>query len=225
MPALRDEARARSFSDFGQRIARCIAHTGVPQVPASEVADLALRFVEPPNEPDALLVRICIAAAAAWRELLLVDASACCARSSAPRALASRPTVGPRSSQGSRASAQAAERAPWCLRFVRRPWVRECGGRRRRPAARRRTASARCRVKRLTCASRARHTEWQGRSPLFERSHGLICDPCSGDVTRCPLRPRSTTGRDSQPKYLGVKVYGGGYVEPGNIIIRQRGQK
>ena len=32
-------------------------------------------------------------------------------------------------------------------------------------------------------------------------------------------------GRDSQPKYLGVKRYGGQYVESGEIIIRQRGQK
>lgn len=32
-------------------------------------------------------------------------------------------------------------------------------------------------------------------------------------------------GRDSQPKYLGVKKYGGHFVEPGNIILRQRGQK
>ena len=30
-------------------------------------------------------------------------------------------------------------------------------------------------------------------------------------------------GRDSNPKYLGVKVYGGQTVEAGNIIIRQRG--
>lgn len=30
-------------------------------------------------------------------------------------------------------------------------------------------------------------------------------------------------GRDSNPKYLGVKVYGGEHVIPGNIIIRQRG--
>jgi len=30
-------------------------------------------------------------------------------------------------------------------------------------------------------------------------------------------------GRDSNPKYLGVKVYGGQAVEAGNIIIRQRG--
>ena len=30
-------------------------------------------------------------------------------------------------------------------------------------------------------------------------------------------------GRDSNPKYLGVKKYGGQVVEPGNIIIRQRG--
>ena len=30
-------------------------------------------------------------------------------------------------------------------------------------------------------------------------------------------------GRDSNPKYLGVKVFGGGQVLPGNIIVRQRG--
>ncbi len=30
-------------------------------------------------------------------------------------------------------------------------------------------------------------------------------------------------GRDSNPKYLGVKVYGGQAIEAGNIIIRQRG--
>jgi len=33
----------------------------------------------------------------------------------------------------------------------------------------------------------------------------------------------SRNGRDSNPKYLGVKVYGGQTVEAGNIIIRQRG--
>lgn len=30
-------------------------------------------------------------------------------------------------------------------------------------------------------------------------------------------------GRDSNPKFLGVKCYGGEQVVPGNIIIRQRG--
>lgn len=30
-------------------------------------------------------------------------------------------------------------------------------------------------------------------------------------------------GRDSNPKMLGVKKYGGQLVEPGNIILRQRG--
>ena len=30
-------------------------------------------------------------------------------------------------------------------------------------------------------------------------------------------------GRDSNPKYLGVKCFGGEAVIPGNIIIRQRG--
>lgn len=32
-------------------------------------------------------------------------------------------------------------------------------------------------------------------------------------------------GRDSQPKFLGLKLYGGQWIEPGNIILRQRGQK
>ncbi|NLM01547.1 MAG: 50S ribosomal protein L27 [Treponema sp.] len=32
-------------------------------------------------------------------------------------------------------------------------------------------------------------------------------------------------GRDSNPKYLGVKVYGGEYVTAGSILVRQRGTK
>jgi large subunit ribosomal protein L27 len=32
-------------------------------------------------------------------------------------------------------------------------------------------------------------------------------------------------GRDSRPKYLGVKRYGGQLVKAGEIIIRQRGTK
>ena len=32
-------------------------------------------------------------------------------------------------------------------------------------------------------------------------------------------------GRDSNPKYLGVKIYGGQAVNGGNIIVRQRGTK
>ena len=32
-------------------------------------------------------------------------------------------------------------------------------------------------------------------------------------------------GRDSNPKYLGVKRYGGEAVLAGNIIVRQRGTK
>jgi len=35
----------------------------------------------------------------------------------------------------------------------------------------------------------------------------------------------SRNGRDSNPKYLGVKKYGGEHVVPGNIIVRQRGTK
>ena len=32
-------------------------------------------------------------------------------------------------------------------------------------------------------------------------------------------------GRDSRPKYLGVKLYGGQKAKAGSIIIRQRGTK
>lgn len=32
-------------------------------------------------------------------------------------------------------------------------------------------------------------------------------------------------GRDSNPKYLGVKKYGGEQVRTGNILVRQRGTK
>ena len=35
----------------------------------------------------------------------------------------------------------------------------------------------------------------------------------------------SKLGRDSQPKYLGVKLFDGQKVKPGMIIIRQRGTK
>jgi large subunit ribosomal protein L27 len=32
-------------------------------------------------------------------------------------------------------------------------------------------------------------------------------------------------GRDSKAKYLGVKMYGGQFASPGNILVRQRGTK
>jgi large subunit ribosomal protein L27 len=35
----------------------------------------------------------------------------------------------------------------------------------------------------------------------------------------------SRNGRDSQPKMLGVKVYGGQLVNAGTILVRQRGTK
>lgn len=35
----------------------------------------------------------------------------------------------------------------------------------------------------------------------------------------------SRLGRDSQPKYLGVKLYSGEKAKVGSIIIRQRGSK
>ena len=33
----------------------------------------------------------------------------------------------------------------------------------------------------------------------------------------------SRNGRDSNPKYLGVKIYGGEAINAGNIVLRQRG--
>jgi large subunit ribosomal protein L27 len=35
----------------------------------------------------------------------------------------------------------------------------------------------------------------------------------------------SRNGRDSKPKMLGVKRFGGEFVQAGNIIVRQRGTK
>lgn len=35
----------------------------------------------------------------------------------------------------------------------------------------------------------------------------------------------SRNGRDSRPKFLGVKAYGGETVKAGSIIVRQRGTK
>jgi len=35
----------------------------------------------------------------------------------------------------------------------------------------------------------------------------------------------SRNGRDSNPQYLGVKVYGGQRIKTGGIIVRQRGTK
>ncbi len=35
----------------------------------------------------------------------------------------------------------------------------------------------------------------------------------------------TTNGRDSNPKRLGVKAYGGQFVTAGSIIVRQRGSR
>ena len=35
----------------------------------------------------------------------------------------------------------------------------------------------------------------------------------------------SRNGRDSNSKRLGIKLYGGEYAIPGNIIVRQKGTK
>lgn len=38
-------------------------------------------------------------------------------------------------------------------------------------------------------------------------------------------RKRQGNGRDSNPKYRGVKIFEGQIVKPGNIIVRQKGSK
>ncbi len=35
----------------------------------------------------------------------------------------------------------------------------------------------------------------------------------------------TSLGRDSQPKYLGIKLFGGQKAQSGSIIVRQRGTK
>lgn len=35
----------------------------------------------------------------------------------------------------------------------------------------------------------------------------------------------SRNGRDSNPKFLGIKAFGGEYVSAGSIIVRQRGTR
>ena len=44
-------------------------------------------------------------------------------------------------------------------------------------------------------------------------------------MAKTKAKGASKLGRDSQPKYLGVKLSAGQKAKPGNIIIRQRGTK
>lgn len=51
---------------------------------------------------------------------------------------------------------------------------------------------------------------------------------CSSIFVRTATKKQggsSNNGRDSNPKFLGIKKYGGEHVIPGNIIARQRGTK
>ena len=51
---------------------------------------------------------------------------------------------------------------------------------------------------------------------------------CSSIFVRTATKKQggsSNNGRDSKPKFLGIKKYSGEYVIPGNIIARQRGTK
>jgi len=44
-------------------------------------------------------------------------------------------------------------------------------------------------------------------------------------MSKTKSKAQSKLGRDSNPKYLGVKINDGQKVKPGMIIIRQRGTK
>ena len=44
-------------------------------------------------------------------------------------------------------------------------------------------------------------------------------------MAKTKARGTSKLGRDSQPKYLGVKLFSGERAKTGNIIVRQRGTK
>jgi len=44
-------------------------------------------------------------------------------------------------------------------------------------------------------------------------------------MAKTKAKGTSKLGRDSQPKYLGVKLFAGQKVKSGNIIVRQRGTK
>ena len=44
-------------------------------------------------------------------------------------------------------------------------------------------------------------------------------------MAKTKARGTSKLGRDSQPKYLGVKLFSGERTKIGNIIVRQRGTK
>jgi large subunit ribosomal protein L27 len=44
-------------------------------------------------------------------------------------------------------------------------------------------------------------------------------------MAKTKSKKSSRLGRDSKPKYLGVKLFGGQKVKVGQIIIRQRGTK
>lgn len=79
-------------------------------------------------------------------------------------------------------------------------------------------------------------------SSLLSSSNALLPSVSSTTPSSSPLIPTSVSlggvrfatskaggstknGRDSNPKYLGVRRYGGQWVEPGNIILLQRGQR
>ena len=49
--------------------------------------------------------------------------------------------------------------------------------------------------------------------------------PASYNMAHTKAIGTTRLGRDSQPKYLGVKLYDGQLAKPGDIIIRQRGTK
>ncbi|KAD2805275.1 hypothetical protein R6Q59_029447 [Mikania micrantha] len=68
-------------------------------------------------------------------------------------------------------------------------------------------------VTRLTVYTTARDVSGDGLNMVFRR---WATKKTAGSTKN---------GRDSKPKYLGVKKFGGEKVIPGNIIVRQRGTR
>src|SRR6476659_6186504 len=123
-------------------------------------------------------------------------------------------------------------------RVPRSPSMRSCSRRTDRPSARvprwwlaprsRPRWSAWGRSPRSTCSSSSGGRTTAGR-PDTGRSTPRSASPTSPSAEALMAHKKgvgsSRNGRTSNPKYLGVKHYGGEQVVAGNIIVRQRGTR
>src|ERR1700757_2067441 len=83
-------------------------------------------------------------------------------------------------------------------------------------------ATRRCGSSSCAGASTSRSTPATARTSRNYRSTGSAED---FDMAHKKAGGSSRNGRDSQPKMLGVKAYGGQSVSAGSIIVRQRGTR